>query len=129
MQRFFKHRLWLVVACLMIAAGGAPAHAQAPKPQTPKHPAPQPFVIPAQPLPKALMTFARLTHVSLLLADGCRQARSRAVVGDLTPRQALHRMLAYTGCIYLYCDRVTLAVLPVTGGRLPKVSRQGAPHQ
>jgi outer membrane receptor protein involved in Fe transport len=80
------------------------------------------FAIPAQGLPQALNLLSQQIHVSLLIAQGCRQGQSQAVQGAFTANEALNRLLAGSGCTYEYSDSHTLIIKP-----LPKSSRTQQP--
>ena len=92
LPRFHPAPLTLAVA-LALAAGAAHAQAQAAPPAEP-----QSITIAAQPLAQALNEWARQTGVELMVQPGQVAGRTApAVSGQLTPQQALDRLLAGSG--------------------------------
>lgn len=81
---------------LALALGSVAAHAQsAALPATPLA-----FNIQAQPLAEALNDWARQTRIQLIAQQGLVAGkRAPAIVGSLTPNQALDRLLAGTGLV------------------------------
>ena len=60
------------------------------------------FDLPAEPFPKAILTFYHQSHVEVLFIanDSLRAVTMQPVVGELEPREALDRMLQGTGLTY-----------------------------
>jgi iron complex outermembrane receptor protein len=77
------------------------------------------FAIPAQPLPDALNAFGRQAGLQVTVdAAVAAGVRGQAVAGDLTPREALTRLLAGTGLVWRFVDDRTVALArpPAAGG-------------
>ncbi|WP_137389560.1 TonB-dependent receptor [Rhodoligotrophos defluvii] len=73
--------------------------------------APMAFNIPAQPLASALSAFGRQSGLQVTLAAATtRGITSRAVVGTMTPRQALARLLQGTGISYSITSERTAVI-------------------
>lgn len=71
------------------------------------------FGIDAQPLADALVDYARITGVEILMDDGLVAGRrSGAISGTLHPTVALRRLLANTGLEIRYVDRSTITLVP-----------------
>lgn len=72
-----------------------------------------PFDIDAQPLADALVGYARIAGVEILMDDGIVAGRrSDAISGTFHPTVALRRMLANTGLEIRYVDRGTITLVP-----------------
>lgn len=88
------------------------------------------FTIPAQPLPAALIQFARQANLQItshgLTTDG---KQSAGVTGDLTPNEALARLLEGTGLTWSYTDSRTVNLIeaPRSSGAtvLPALNVEG----
>jgi iron complex outermembrane receptor protein len=72
------------------------------------------YHIPAQSLNNALMQFAAESHLELMFAaEKIRGLRTDALDGDMTPSQALSRLLQESGMTYRFVDAKTVTVEPV----------------
>ncbi|MFT4103630.1 MAG: TonB-dependent siderophore receptor [Burkholderiaceae bacterium] len=98
MNRFSPRPRPLSIALALALAGGiACAHAQG-GPAAPDNASPIRIRIAAQPLAQALNDWARQTGMQLIVQQSAVDGRTApAVSGDLTPRQALDRLLGGTG--------------------------------
>ncbi|QDO97101.1 TonB-dependent receptor [Ferrovibrio terrae] len=88
------------------------------------------FAVPAQPLPAALIQFARQANLQItthgLTTDG---KQSAGVTGDLTPNEALARLLEGTGLTWSYTDSRTVNLIEAPRGSgatvLPTLNVEG----
>ena len=72
------------------------------------------YHIPAQSLNNALMQFAADSHLELMFtAEKIRGLRTDNVDGNMTPDQALSRLLQQSGMTYRFVDAKTVTVEPV----------------
>lgn len=99
-------RIEIAVAALGICwcAGGADAAAR-------RH-----FQIPPTPLSDALIRYGEQAGVTVGLTDpSVARAFSTGVHGNLSPRRALARLLADTGCGFVWLDPQTVRIVPLRG--------------
>jgi iron complex outermembrane receptor protein len=69
------------------------------------------FSIPPQPLAGAISAFSRVTGIDVVGDGGiARSVQSSGVSGNLTPQQALTRLLAGTGLSYRFTNASTVAI-------------------
>ncbi len=72
------------------------------------------YHIPAQSLNNALMQFAADSHLELMFtAEKIRGLRTDSLDGNMTPAQALSRLLQSSGMTYRFVDAKTVTVEPV----------------
>ncbi|WP_203330548.1 TonB-dependent siderophore receptor [Rhodovastum atsumiense] len=125
----------LASTALTLAAAVLAFPAQAQGPAAPAIPAPAgvatlpDFDIPAQPLQDALIGFSRQSGLQIVAADTLVRGRqSTAVLGRLTPSQALERLLMGTGLSGQFTDPKTVTLLPAMSNAgdmtLPEVNVQ-----
>jgi iron complex outermembrane recepter protein len=82
------------------------------------------FDIPSQPLPQALVRFARDVKIEIFFDDAIAQGIvSPGVQGRFTREEALRRLLIGSGLTYRFTDAntITLEKAPATGGRIQQL--------
>lgn len=80
--------------------------------------------IPAQSLSAALQELAKERNFQIVyVSEDVNSLRTRGAVGDLTPTEALQKLLEGTGLTFRSLDEKTVVILPKPAPRPPQVAR------